>query len=109
MRPAPPAVPAPPPAARPSWPAVRARCRGSRRAGPPGTLRHPPCLAILSRVRHGARRRADNSPVLGTLGFQEILLICFVALVVVGPRQLVSVAGKLGRLYGELKRKLSEA
>ena len=47
--------------------------------------------------------------MLGTLGFQEILLICFVALVVVGPRQLVSVAGKLGRLYGELKRKLHEA
>lgn len=47
--------------------------------------------------------------MIGTLGFQEILLICFVALVVVGPRQLVTVAGKLGRLYGELKRKLNEA
>lgn len=47
--------------------------------------------------------------MIGTLGFQEILLICFVALVVVGPRQLVAVAGKLGRLYGQLKRKLNEA
>lgn len=64
---------------------------------------------ILSPACNFSCRRADNSPVIGTLGFQEILLICFVALVVVGPRQLVAVAGKLGRLYGELKRKLHEA
>lgn len=44
-----------------------------------------------------------------SLGFEEILFIVVIALVVVGPRDLVRVSGKLGRMLGELKRQLQTA
>ncbi len=47
--------------------------------------------------------------MIGSLGTGEILLICVIALVVVGPQRLVVVAGKLGRMWGEIRRKLAEA
>ena len=40
---------------------------------------------------------------------QEIFLIVVIALVVVGPHDLVRVAGKLGRLMGEIKRQFISA
>lgn len=47
--------------------------------------------------------------MIGSLGSGEILLICVVALIVVGPDRLVATAGALGRMWGEFKRKLDEA
>jgi len=45
----------------------------------------------------------------GSLGSGEMLLICAIALVVVGPDRLVATAGALGRMWGEFKRKLDDA
>jgi Sec-independent protein translocase protein TatA len=47
--------------------------------------------------------------VIGSLGTGEILVICAIALIVVGPQRLVAVAGTLGRMWGELRRKMADA
>ncbi len=47
--------------------------------------------------------------MIGSIGTQEIFFIVVIALVVVGPRDLVRVAGKLGRMLGEIKRQLATA
>jgi len=44
-----------------------------------------------------------------SIGTQEIFFIVVIALVVVGPKDLVRVAGKIGRMLGELKRHLATA
>ena len=50
-----------------------------------------------------------NPSMIGSIGTQEIFFIVVIALVVVGPKDLVRVAGKLGRMLGELKRQLATA
>lgn len=42
------------------------------------------------------------------IGFQEILLILLIALVVVGPRNLPNVARALGRAFAEFRRAMNE-
>ncbi len=42
------------------------------------------------------------------LGFQEILLIMIIALIVFGPKKLPEVARMLGRTVGELRRSLDD-
>jgi Sec-independent protein translocase protein TatA len=44
-----------------------------------------------------------------SIGTQEIFFIVVIALVVVGPKDLVRVAGKMGRMLGEIKRQLAAA
>ncbi len=42
------------------------------------------------------------------LGFQEILLILAVAIIVVGPKNLPNVARALGRAYAEFRKAMQE-
>ncbi|SFM61330.1 Sec-independent protein translocase protein TatB [Thermodesulforhabdus norvegica] len=42
------------------------------------------------------------------IGFQELLLILLIALVVVGPRNLPNVARALGRAFAEFRRAMNE-
>ncbi len=42
------------------------------------------------------------------LGFQEILLILVIAIIVVGPKNLPNVARALGRAYAEFRRAMHE-
>jgi Tat protein translocase TatB subunit len=46
-------------------------------------------------------------PVFG-IGMQEIVLICAIALIVVGPRRLPEIAKALGKGYGEFRRAFDE-
>lgn len=42
------------------------------------------------------------------LGFSEILLICALALIFVGPKKLPEIAKGLGKGYGEFRRYMNE-
>lgn len=42
------------------------------------------------------------------LGFSEILLICALALIFVGPKKLPEIAKALGKGYGEFRRYMNE-
>ena len=42
------------------------------------------------------------------IGMQEIVLICAIALIVVGPRRLPEIAKALGKGYGEFRRAFDE-
>ncbi len=42
------------------------------------------------------------------IGFSEMLVICAIALIVIGPKQLPEVARMLGRLINDLKRTTSD-
>ena len=46
--------------------------------------------------------------MLGPLGFQELVLIFLVALIVFGPRKLPDIGRSLGRALGEFRRATNE-
>ena len=53
------------------------------------------------------RLRVGRSVVFG-IGMQEIVLICVIALIVVGPKKMPELARALGKGYGEFRRAFDE-
>jgi Tat protein translocase TatB subunit len=51
--------------------------------------------------------RVGRSVVFG-IGMQEIVLICVIALIVVGPKKMPELARALGKGYGEFRRAFDE-
>jgi Tat protein translocase TatB subunit len=55
-----------------------------------------------------ARAGGAREAVVFGIGMQEIVLICAIALVVVGPKKLPELARALGKGYGEFRRAFDE-
>jgi TatA/E family protein of Tat protein translocase len=74
-----------------------------------------PSVAILERAAPPAERRRwsrpeeyDRRTMFGSLGFQEILLILVLALLIFGPRKLPEIGRTLGKSLAEFKKATNE-